>query len=48
MEKDEAAEEKDLARQQRLVGSTAHLALQNVENFTNLYLAAEQLHHWGS
>ena len=48
MEKNEPAEEKDLARQQRLVGSMAQLALQSVENFTTLYLAAEQLHHWGN
>ena len=38
MDKKEPAEEKDLAKQQRLVGSMAHLALQGVGNFSLFYL----------
>ena len=34
VEKTEPADKKDLAKQQRLVGSMAHLALQGVKNFS--------------
>ena len=40
---EEPAKEKDLAKQQRLIGSMAHLALQSVENFTTLYLKLNDL-----
>ena len=37
VDKNEPTNEKDLAKQQRLIGSMAHLALQGVKNFTLLY-----------
>ena len=38
LERNEPANEKDLAKQHRFVGIMVHLALQSVENFTTLYL----------
>ena len=44
--KDSSAEEKKLAKQQRTMGSIAHLTLQAMESYTTIYSKMEQLAMW--